>query len=94
MTLLTQKLSKLHFAAVIRVALALVIVAFATSATLAQTNQQVSFSATGTAVITGVTKLPGGLTQLNATVSGNATHLGDLTGSATYPGQSGELWHH
>lgn len=82
MTVLTQKLSKLRFAPVIRVALALFVVVFGASATLAQT-QQVSFTATGTAVITGVTKLPGGLTQLTGTVSGNATHLGDVTGPIT-----------
>ena len=40
---------------------------------------QVPFTATGTAVITGVTHLPGGLTQLDASVSGNATHLGNVT---------------
>ncbi|MBZ5493953.1 MAG: hypothetical protein LAO76_23780 [Acidobacteriia bacterium] len=82
MTVLIQKLSKLRFAAVIRVALALFIVVFGAGVTLAQT-QQVSFTATGTAVITGVTKLPGGLTQLTGTVSGNATHLGDVTGPIT-----------
>jgi len=30
-----------------------------------------------------VTHLPGGLTQLNFNGSGNATYLGDYTGSAT-----------
>jgi hypothetical protein len=44
---------------------------------------QVPFTATGTAVITGVTHLPGGLTQLDATVSGTATHLGNTTGPLT-----------
>ena len=44
---------------------------------------QVPFTATGTAVITGVTHLPGGLTQLDANVSGTATHLGDTTGPLT-----------
>ena len=44
---------------------------------------QVPFTATGTAVITGVTHLPGGLTQLDASVSGTATHLGDTTGPLT-----------
>ena len=46
----------------------------------AAADDQVPFSATGTAVITGVTHLPGGLTELDGTVSGNATHLGDFTG--------------
>ena len=44
---------------------------------------QVPFTATGTAVITGVTHLPGGLTQLDASVSGTATHLGNTTGPLT-----------
>ena len=64
MTLLTQKLSKLFFAETSRViTLALFVVVFGDSATFAQTNQQVSFTATATGSITGVTKLPGGLTQ-------------------------------
>lgn len=45
--------------------------------------KQVPFTATGTAVITGVTHLPGGLTQLDGTISGTATHLGDITGPVT-----------
>ena len=44
---------------------------------------QVPFTATGTAVITGVTHLPGGLTQLDANVSGTATHLGNTSGPLT-----------
>lgn len=44
---------------------------------------QVPFTATGTAVITGVTRLPGGLTQLDGSVSGTATHLGNVTGPIT-----------
>lgn len=44
---------------------------------------QVPFTATGMAVITGVTHLPGGLTQLDGSVSGNATHLGSFTGPIT-----------
>ena len=44
---------------------------------------QVPFTATGTAVITGVTHLPGGLTQLDGDLSGTATHLGDFTGPIT-----------
>lgn len=84
MTLLTQKLSKLFFAQGIRVVtLALVVVVvFGTGAALAQTNQ-VSFTATVTGTITSVTKLPGGLTQINFSGSGSATHLGDITGSLT-----------
>jgi hypothetical protein len=83
MTLLTQKLSKLFFAQGIRVVtLALVVVVFGTGATLAQTNQ-VSFTATATGSITSVTKLSGGLTQINFTGSGNATYLGNITGSLT-----------
>ena len=44
---------------------------------------QVPFTATGTAVITRVTHLPGGLTQLDVNVSGTATHLGNTTGPLT-----------
>ena len=46
-------------------------------------DEQVPFTVTGTAVITGVTKLPGGLTQVNFSTSGKATHLGDFTGPLT-----------
>lgn len=46
-------------------------------------QEQVAFTVTGTAVITGVTKLPGGLTQVNFSTSGKATHLGDFTGPLT-----------
>jgi len=65
MRLLTQKISKLLLAEAIRVVtLALLVVVLGASATLAQTNQ-VSFTVTATGTITGVTKLPGGLTQIN-----------------------------
>lgn len=43
-------------------------------------DDQVSFTAEGTATITSVTKLPGGLTQLIGTTKGKATHLGDVSG--------------
>src|SRR5262245_14856692 len=46
-------------------------------------DEQVSFTATGTGVITGITHLPGGLTQLNVNASGSATHLGNFTGPLT-----------
>jgi hypothetical protein len=46
-------------------------------------DEQVPFTATATAVITGVTKLPGGLTQVNFNTSGKANHLGDFTGPLT-----------
>jgi hypothetical protein len=94
MTLLTQKLSKLFFAkAICVVTLALFVVVFGAGATLARSKrsntvtatgqQQVSFTATATAAITGVTKLPGGLTQINFNTSGSATHLGSFTGPLT-----------
>jgi len=94
MTLLTRKLSKLFFAETISlVTLALFVIVFGASATLAQTKKantvtaaataQVSFTATATAVITGVTKLPSGLTQVNFDTSGSATHLGNFTGPLT-----------
>jgi hypothetical protein len=92
MTLLTRKILKLLFArAIYAVTLALFVVVFGTSITLAKTKgsktstaaAQVSFTATGTAVITGVTKLPGGLTQVNFNTSGSATHLGSFIGPLT-----------
>ena len=74
MTSLTQKLSTL----------ALFLVVFGVSTALAQSNDdQVPFTITGSGVVTSVTKLPGGLLQVNFNGSGNATHLGDYTGSAT-----------
>lgn len=44
---------------------------------------QVPFTLSGTAVVTGVTHLPGGLTQVDLSHSGTATHLGNYTGPAT-----------
>jgi hypothetical protein len=41
---------------------------------------QVPFTATGTVVITAVTNLPGGLTQLDGFVTGTASHLGNTSG--------------
>jgi hypothetical protein len=83
MTLLTQKLSNLvHIGAICAVTLALFVFVFPAGATSAQTNQ-VSFTATATGSITGVTKLPGGLTQINFNGSGSATHLGSVTGALT-----------
>ena len=49
----------------------------------AAADDQVPFTATGTAVITDVTHLPGGLTQVDFSTSGTATHLGDFTGPLT-----------
>jgi hypothetical protein len=93
MTLLIQKLSKLFFAGTMSAGtLALFVTVFGASVPLAQTRKantvtaagtQVSFTATATAVITGVTKLPGGLTQVNFDTSGSATHLGNFTGPLT-----------
>jgi hypothetical protein len=83
MTLFIQKISKQLFAEAIRVVtLALFVVVFATGAAFAQTSQ-VSFTVTATGTITGVTKLPGGLTQINFNGSGSATHMGDVTGVLT-----------
>lgn len=93
MTFLTQKFSKLFFTETISVVtLALFVIVLGASATPAQTKKanattandtQVSFTATATAAITGVTKLPGGLTQVNFDTSGSATHLGNFTGPLT-----------
>lgn len=63
--------------------LLVVVLALYGLATPATTNEQVPFTATATAVITGVTKLPGGLTQVNFNTSGSATHLGNFTGPLT-----------
>ena len=81
MTNMTQK----FFGATMRVVtLALFLAVFGVSAALAQTaDEQVPFTATATAVITGVTKLPGGITQVNFNTSGSATHLGNFTGPLT-----------
>jgi len=49
----------------------------------AAADDQVPFTAEGTAVIASVTHLPGGLTQLSGSASGNATHLGNFTGPMT-----------
>lgn len=69
---------------VVRVALFLAVFGASTAInTVTATDDQVSFTATATAVITGVTKLPGGLTQVNFNTSGKATHLGDFTGPLT-----------
>ena len=85
MTNMTQKSSTQFVGAAMRVvSLALFLAVFGVSAALAQTgNEQVPFTITATAVITGVTKLPGGLTQVNFNTSGKATHLGDFTGPLT-----------
>jgi hypothetical protein len=63
--------------------LVVVVLALFSLAAPAAAADQVPFTATGTAVITGVTHLPGGLTRLDGSVSGNATHLGNFTGPVT-----------
>ena len=85
MKLLTQEFSKPVFAEAIRVVtLVLFLVVLGAGAALAQTgNEQVPFSTNGTAVLTNVTKLPGGLTQKDFIITGTATHLGNFTGPAT-----------
>jgi hypothetical protein len=80
MTNLTPRFSKLVFT------LALFLVFFGAGAatnTVTATNDQVPFTITGTGAVTGVTHLPGGLTQVDFSLSGNATHLGNFTGPAT-----------
>jgi hypothetical protein len=44
---------------------------------------QVPFTITGGGTVTGVTHLPGGLTQVDFSTSGTATHLGNFTGPLT-----------
>jgi len=92
MTLLTQKFSKPVLAGAIRVVtLVLFLAALGSFAYVANAggyivtlpDDQVAFTATATAVITGVTHLPGGLTQVNFNTSGKANHLGDFTGPLT-----------
>ena len=88
MTRFAQKSSPSVFGAPIRnVMLALFLVVcgagVAATKTVTATDEQVSFTVTGTGEITGVTHLPGGLTQVNFNTSGKATHLGDFTGPLT-----------
>ena len=71
-----------QFSSLRKLTLALFLIVFGAGAALTQ-NDQVPWTVTGTATITGVTKLPGGLTQLNFSTKGNATHLGDFTGPLT-----------
>jgi len=88
---LTQKSLQQFFGAGVRVVtLALFLVVFGASASFAyvtnagdKPDDQVPFTITATAVVTGVTHLPGGLTQVNFNTSGNATHLGNFTGPLT-----------
>ena len=50
-------------------------------------DEQVSFTATGTPVITGVTHLPGGLPQVNFTINAEAERLtgwSEVTQSENY----------
>jgi len=49
----------------------------------AAADDQVPFTLNGTGVVTSVTHLPGGLTQVDISSSGTATHLGNYTGPAT-----------
>jgi hypothetical protein len=66
----------------IKAILPLCLLLFGLAAPAAAANQ-VPFTATGTAEITGVTHLPGGLIQLDGNVTGTATHLGNTTGPLT-----------
>ncbi|HXU29821.1 MAG TPA: hypothetical protein VN851_04505 [Thermoanaerobaculia bacterium] len=60
-----------------------IVLALCSLAAPAAAVNQVPFTATGTAVITAVTNLPGGLIQMDCNVSGTATHLGNVTGPLT-----------
>jgi len=84
MSSLTQKFTE----AIRVVTLALLLVIFGAGIntatnTVTAADDQVAFTAEGTAVITSVTKLPGGLVQLDGTTKGKATHLGDVSGPVT-----------
>jgi hypothetical protein len=92
MKLHSQKFSKPVFAEALRVVtLALFLVVFVAGAapsslatnTVTAPDDQVPFTVIGTAVVTGVTHLPGGLTQVDINVAAKATHLGDITGPWT-----------
>ena len=90
MSRFSHRFSIPFFSVAIRVVtLALFLVVVGTSTALPVTNtvtapdEQVPFSTNGTAVLTSVTKLPGGLTQKDFIITGTATHLGDFTGPAT-----------
>jgi hypothetical protein len=74
-----------HHATARRIGSSLVVVVLALCgmAAPAAAANQVPFTATGTAALTSVTHLPGGLTQLDFSVSGAATHLGNTTGPLT-----------
>jgi hypothetical protein len=63
--------------------LVVVVLTLCALAAPASAADQVPFTATGTAVITGVTHLPGGLIQLDFSVSGTASHLGNVSGPLT-----------
>jgi hypothetical protein len=84
-----QRFSQLTGAALRKVTFALFLAILGVSAALVQINtvtaadEQVPWTATGTAVVTAVTKLPGGLTQIDFNVKGTATHLGDASGPLT-----------
>lgn len=76
----------LHTRKLVTLALFLIVfgaVAVTGTATNGVRDDQVPWTATGTATVTSVTKLPGGLTQVNFNTKGNATHLGDFTGPLT-----------
>lgn len=49
----------------------------------AAADDQVPFTLNGTGVVTSVTRLPGGLTQVNFSSSGTATHVGNYTAPVT-----------
>jgi len=63
--------------------LVVVLLTLAGLAAPAAAADQVSFTATTTGTVTGVTHLPGGLTQVDFSNSGTATHLGNFTGTVT-----------
>lgn len=67
----------------VTILLAVVVLTLCGLAAHAAADEQVPFTATATAVLTGVIHLPGGLTQVNFNTSGSATHLGNFTGPLT-----------
>ncbi|HMN26524.1 MAG TPA: hypothetical protein PKE45_00110 [Caldilineaceae bacterium] len=71
-----------HFR-MISLSLALVVLTLFGLASPASAGDQVPFSSSGTGAVTGVTRLPGGIIQVDESSAGTATYLGDYTGTST-----------
>jgi hypothetical protein len=67
----------------IGISLAVIILTLVGLAAPASAADQVPFSLSLTGAVTGRTRLPGGITQVDVSLMGTATHLGDFTGTGT-----------